>query len=158
MPKQSVYLETTIISYLTARPSRDLIVAARQQITREWWEARSSAFELFVSSIVIREVNEGDVDAVMRRNELLENILSLEPSTESERLTKSLLANNVFPKNAVEDAAHLAIAAVNGIDYLLTWNQKHLANAQLQKRMESVCRDFGVEPPVVCDPEQLMEG
>ena len=155
--KPKVYLETSIISYLTSRPSRDLIIAANQQITQEWWQLRRDAFELFVSELVIQEASAGDKTAAGQRLQALEGIPELKLSEEIVVLAEKLVKDGSLPPNAVEDALHIAIATLNGIDYLLTWNFKHLANATMRYKIEGVCRLLGYEPPVICTPQELME-
>src|SRR5262245_55107615 len=155
--KPRVYLETTIPSYLTAWPSRDLVRAAHQQITREWWESRQD-YELFVSQLVIRECQAGDREAATARLEALEGLPLLEQGVEAESLARALLDGVPLPVRATADALHIATAAVHGMDYLLTWNCTHIANAALRGRIGSVCRDAGFEPPAICTPEELPGG
>jgi predicted nucleic acid-binding protein len=155
--KSKVYLETSIIGYLTSRPSRDLIIAANQQITQEWWQLRRSAFDLYVSELVIQEASAGDKNAAEQRLQALEDIPELKLSEEIVTLAERLIKDGSLPQNAVEDALHIAIATLNGIDYLLTWNFKHLANATMRYKIEGVCRLLGYEPPVICTPQELLE-
>ena len=151
-----VYLETTIPSYLAAKPSRDLIVAAHQQITRDWWENRSR-FDLFISQIVIQEISSGGQEAAAKRLEFTDNIPVLALTDEAESLAAEFISQTAFPKTAVVDAVHVAIAVINGMDYLLTWNCAHIANASLRVKIEQICRSKHYEPPVICTPEELME-
>jgi hypothetical protein len=153
-----VYLETTILSYLTARPSRDVVVAGHQQLTRDWWEQRRSLFDLYVSQLVLREAESGDPDAAERRLTAISGIPLLEISEEATELARGLVERGPIPKKAAADSLHIAIATVNGLEYLLTWNMAHIANAELRPRIERVCRASGYEPPVLCTPEQLMGG
>lgn len=155
--KPKVYLETTIISYFTARPSRDIITAAHQQSTQEWWESRKSNFELFISQIVVQEAGEGDADAVQRRLEMIESVPEIEVTQEAVLLAQALVSDGIVPQKAAADALHLAIATVQGMDYLLTWNLTHLANAVIRNAITNACRQHGYEPPVICTPEELME-
>ena len=155
--KPKVYLETTIPSYLTARPSRDLVTAAHQQITREWWDTRSHAFDLFVSQMVIDEVSAGDPDAAARRLEVLASLSLLDPRTEGADLAQALIEQGPLPIGAAADALHIAIAVVNGMDYLLTWNCTHIANAVLRSQIETVCRSKGFAVPIICTPDELLE-
>jgi hypothetical protein len=155
--KPKVYLETTIISYFAARPSRDIITAAHQQITQEWWEGRRSNFEIYISQIVLQEANEGDKDAVRRRLEMLEAIPEIEVNPEAVALAQVLVSEGLIPQKAAADALHIAIATVQGMDYLLTWNLKHLANATIRNALADACRQHGYEPPVICTPEELLE-
>lgn len=153
-----VYIETTIISYLTARPSRDLIVAAHQQLTTEWWTNRLSEFEIFGSEFVFNEAAAGDQTMAAKRLQILADVPILATNQASLDLAKLLIDGNVIPRNYAEDASHVSIATVHGMDYLLTWNCKHIANAQLQRRLVSICQRAGYEPPVICTPEELMGG
>lgn len=153
----SVYLETTIPSYLTAWPSPELVMAARQQITREWWDSRSRDFELFVSQLVIDEASAGDVKAAARRLAILENIPLLGPQADTQLLVELLIRDLSLPDRAVADAVHIAIAVVNGMDFLLTWYCTHIANAAFRPAIEAACRSFGYQVPVICTPEELMK-
>ena len=150
-----VYLETTIVSYLVAVPSADLIQAAHQQATRNWWAGRNR-FELFVSAVVT-EAGRGAPDAAARRMEALRGIPNLQFGPAVGALARRLMQRGTLPPKARLDAAHVAVAAVNGMDYLLTWNLRHLANAALRGKIEGVCRDAGTVPPIICTPEELME-
>lgn len=153
----SVYLETTIPSYLTAWRSPDLVMAARQQITREWWDDRRQAFDLFVSEVVLFEASAGDPVAAARRLEILDGIPLLEPKEDSDEIVQALVDELALPDRAAADAAHIALCVVNGIDFLLTWNFTHIANAAYRPAIDTVCRSFGYEIPVICSPEELME-
>ena len=154
--KPRVYLETTIPSYLTAWLSRDLVRAAHQQLTREWWEKRREQFELFVSQVVVGECQAGDATAAVERLAILEGLPLLEQTEEATRLAQALLKHVPLPDRAALDALHIALAAVHGMDYLLTWNCTHIANATLREPFESVCRSNGYEPPAICTPEELL--
>ena len=155
---ESVYLETTIISYLSSRPSRDLLVAAHQQITEEWWTSRRHLFECCVSQVVIDEISAGNPEIAKKRMEIINNFGILDVSDEAELLTKRILDDGAIPPREVRDAAHIAVASVNNVDYLLTWNCKHLANAQIIRRISVVCNRHGYNMPVICTPEELMGG
>ncbi len=155
---ESVYLETTLISYLASRPSRDLLVAAHQQTTHEWWTDRRENFECYVSQIVIDEASAGDPEEAKKRVEIINAFPVLEVPEAAELLTSAILASGAIPPRAVRDAAHIAVAAVNDVDYLLTWNCKHLANAQIIRRISVVCNREGYNMPVICTPEELMGG
>jgi predicted nucleic acid-binding protein len=155
--KPKVYLETTIISYFTARPSRDIITAAHQQLTQEWWEGHGSDFDLFVSQIVLQEVHQGDDDAVRRRLEMIAAVPEIEVNPEALSLAQALVADGIVPQKAAADALHISIATVHGMDYLLTWNLKHIANASIRNAINDACRQRGYEPPVICTPEELLE-
>ena len=155
--KPKVYVETSVISYLTARPSRDIIVIANQQATQEWWHERSEQFDLFASQLVVQEAFFGDADAIARRQETLSRCTLLDVTQDAVLLAEKLIEQGAINKKAVEDALHVAVAAVNGIDFLITWNFKHIANAAIRANIELVCRLNGYEPPVICSPLELME-
>jgi hypothetical protein len=157
MTKPSVYVETSIVSYLTARPSRDLIIAAKQTMTREWWLDAPKRFVLVASELVFTEAEAGDADAARARLMALEKVSRLETTEEATSLTRKLLELGAFPREAAADAVHVGIAATNRIDYLLTWNLRHIANATVRSRIERACRQAGSEPPVICTPNELME-
>jgi hypothetical protein len=154
--KPRVYLETTIPSYLTAWPSRDLVRAAHQQITRDWWDRRRAEFELYISQVVLRECQAGDATAAAERLKILQDLPLLEQTEEATRLAQALVERVPLPERAAVDALHVAIAAVHGVDYLLTWNCTHIANATLRDPIESVCRENGYEPPAICTPDELL--
>ncbi|MBL8792327.1 MAG: type II toxin-antitoxin system VapC family toxin [Planctomycetia bacterium] len=154
--KPRVYLETTIPSYLTAWPSRDLVRAAHQQITREWWDRRRPQFELYISQAVLSECQAGDPTAAAERLVVLQDLPLLEQTQAATQLAQSLLDRVPLPERATVDALHVAIAAVHGMDYLLTWNCTHIANATLRAPIEAVCRERGFEPPAICTPDELL--
>ena len=156
--KPKVYLETTIPSYLTGRPSRDVVTAAHQQITRAWWDTRRHAFDLFISQMVLDEAGAGDPEAAAHRLAVLTPLSLLNPHEEEVELAQTLIEHIPLPVSAAADALHIAIAVVNGMDYLLTWNCTHIANAALRARIEAVCRSKGFEAPIICTPEELLEG
>jgi len=153
----TVYVETSIVSYLAARPSRDVITAAHQQLTTQWWATRRSAFRLHISELVVQEASDGDPDAVRRRLDLLEGIPAVAVTADALSFARSLVENRVVPRTAEADALHIAIAAAGGMEYLLTWNCRHIANAQIRGKIEELARLRGFEPPILCTPEELME-
>lgn len=153
----TVYLETTIPSYLAARPSRDLIVSANQKLTHEWW-SRRNRFDLFVSQTVIDEAGAGDAKAAARRLRWLRGLRRLDVTDACLSLGRSLLAGTPIPLTAATDALHVATAAVHRMNYLLTWNCAHIANAAMRPAIEHVCLSAGYNPPVICTPQELMEG
>lgn len=155
--KPWVYVETTIPSYLTAWPSRDVVRAGEQQVTRDWW-ARRDRYELRVSSLVLLECGAGDPDAAAARLAALAGIPVLLQTSEAESLAADLLRGVPLPPQAAADALHIAVAAVHGMAYLVTWNCAHIANATLRPRIEAVCRRSGYEPPVICTPQELPGG
>lgn len=156
MDRKTVYLETSFISYLTSRPSRDLIVAGHQAITREWWDTRRQDFELFTSELVIIEAQRGDADAAEQRLAVLDDLDALDMSPEAEHFAGLLLSQHAVPEKAGEDAAHIAVACVSGMDYLLTWNCKHIANAERFRIIEQLCLEQDYTSPIICTPEELL--
>lgn len=157
MTKQRVYIETTIISYLTARTSKHPIVAGRQALTKEWWDSRRSFFDLVISELVTEEASEGDQGAVRQRLNHLSEIDSLKITGEAVALAEILVNNGPIPKEYGEDALHIALCAVNGVDFLLTWNCRHLANASHRNQLEALVEIQGFRCPAICTPEELME-
>lgn len=155
--KPKVYIETSIVSYLTARPSNDVRVVANQNTTIEWWETRRSSFELFISEFVIAEASLGNPEAAKKRLEAIAGLPELSTANEVRMLANALISEGAIPTKAEVDAFHIAVAAVNGLEYLLTWNCAHIANALMRPRIEAVCRQQGVEPPIICTPQELME-
>ena len=153
----SVYIETTIVSYLTARPSRDLVQRAHQHLTRRWWRTRRPQFDLYVSPPVIQEARGGDSRRAQKRLAVLKGIPLLEPTPEAMRLASALVGAGTVPGQAAMDATHIAIATAHGVGYLLTWNCAHIANAAMRSSIERICREAGYEPPTLCTPEELME-
>jgi len=156
---RSAYIETIVVSYVTARRNqRDLIVAAHQELTREWWERRRRDFTLFASAVVIEEALRGDEMFANARMALIEQMRLADVTPAARQLAAQLLLEAGLPAKANADALHIAICAVNGIDYLLTWNCTHLANAAMIPRVNNICRAVGFEPPYICTPEELMVG
>ena len=154
---ETVYLETTFISYLVALPARDLIVAAHLQVTRDWWQQRRQQFRCVVSPVVIDEISMGDESEIKKRLDLVRPLDVLAASADAEELTQAIMDAGVLPEKAVRDAAHIAVAAVHGVEYLLTWNCRHLANAQISRRIQVVCNSQGFRMPLICTPEELLE-
>jgi predicted nucleic acid-binding protein len=151
-----VYIETSVISYLVARPSRNILAAAWQQVTQEWWDKRRARFELFTSELVLAEAGQGDPDAAQRRSETLQSIPDLEVADEVVALATRLVNEGALPREAMDDAVHIAVAAVHGMDYLLTWNYRHLDNAERKPVVRSVCAIAGYRCPEICTPQELM--
>lgn len=151
-----VYVETTIPSYLTARLSRDLVVAGNQEVTQEWWERERHKHELYISIFVTKEASSGNPDAASKRLALLSGIRVLDANAEASAITAQLIARGALPEKAAQDAAHVGIASAHGMDVLLTWNCAHLANAAILKDVFKIVRDMGYEPPQICTPLELM--
>jgi hypothetical protein len=153
----TLYLETTVIGHLTSWPSSLLQTAAIQQATREWWDDHRHNYDLFVSRFVVDECAAGDSTAAADRLEQIKGIPLLDVTDDVTDLADALLIHVPLPQKAQVDALHVALAGVHGVQYLLTWNCKHIANAVLRPNIERVCRDCGLEPPVICTPHELME-
>jgi hypothetical protein len=155
--KPRVYLETSVISYLASWPSRDLIVAANQQLTQEWWQVRRQDFDSFISQLVIQEASAGDEGAAQRRMQVVADIPLLTLSEDVVNFADRLIKEGPMHQEAMEDSLHIAVATLNGMDYLLTWNFRHIANATIRYKIERVCRLAGYEPPIICTPQELLE-
>lgn len=155
MNRPSVYIETSVVSYLAARPSRDLIVAAHQQLTTDWWHNQREQFRLFVSELVVNEASLGDPEMAARRKMFLSGIDLLEIDDRTMNVAQQFVRSLAVPEKASADALHIAAACVNGVDYLLTWNCKHIANGRMKSRIDMVCRAAGYDPLVICTPEEL---
>jgi predicted nucleic acid-binding protein len=156
--RPKIYVETSVISYLVARRNqRDLLVAANQELTHEWWENRRASVDLYVSAVVLAEAARGDRELASARAAVSSELILLETTRTAISLADALLEKAAVPRNAYEDALHIAIAASAGMDYLLTWNCKHIANAFMIPRVNGVIRGFGFEPPLICTPQQVME-
>lgn len=153
----NVYVETSIISYLTSRPSRDVVTAARQQLTLDWWKSARPGFRVFTSELVVREVSLGDPGSAGLRLAAIEGLPLLELSEGARTIARDLIDRLAIPPGAAIDALHVALAADNGVDFLLTWNCRHIANARSRHLIEHCLRSHGYHPPVLCTPEELME-
>ena len=154
--KAKVYLETTIVSYLTARPSRDVVMAAMIQQTNDWWTQQREKFDLFVAEPVFREAAKGDPEAARRRTEVLRKLELLPATEQSLRLAQSFLTHFAMPAKAADDALHVAIAASHGLGYLLTWNCRHIANVTMRPKLEALCLLENLRCPLICTPPELM--
>jgi predicted nucleic acid-binding protein len=154
--KPKVYLESSLVSYLTSKPSRDIIIASRQQVSQTWWETQRTRFSLYISPLVIQEVGAGDPDAVKKRLSIIRHIPLLEINEETLGLAAHLLKNKAVPEKFTGDALHLAIAAFHHMDYLLTWNYKHLANAEKRNLIVEAIEGIGYNSPIICTPDELM--
>ena len=151
-----IYLETTIPSYLVARPSRDLVTAAHQEITRLWWEKRRTDFALYVSEPVLKEAAAGNETMAQKRMELLASLPVLALTGEILELAESLVVEGPIPRKAAGDALHIAVATVYGCEYLLTWNCRHIANAEMMRVAARLMQRQGFELPSICTPEELL--
>lgn len=155
MSKPTVYVETTVVSYLTAWPSREVIRAAHQELTREWWDVQRPHFDLYASELVVRESKAGDIAAAQERLDAIAQIPLLAITEDATLLAEHLVNRGALPRKAAADALHVAIAAVNRMAYLLTWNCRHLANAAMRDIIEQACTERGQRAPKLCTPEEL---
>jgi len=155
--KPRAYIETTVVSYLTGRTGRNLIIAAHQELTREWWDEVLPVLGGCISDLVLEEASDGDATAAAKRLEALQSIPVLLPGKASIEITEAIMDSGLVPDAYVNDAVHVAIAAANGIEFLVTWNCKHLANAWIRTRLVSLIESLGYRCPVICTPEELME-
>jgi len=153
----TVYVETTVIGTIAARDHRDPVIFARQTVSRDWHATAAARYELRVSDLVVAECSAGDPSAATERLAIIEGLPLLAPNAEAESLTSALLAGDAVPETEPRDAAHIALAAVHGIDFLVTWNFKHILNPHTQHLIERICRENGFPPATICTPEQLME-
>jgi len=151
-----VYIETSFVSYLASRPSRDLVVAGHQLTTRDWWNGSRLQYENCLSQLVLDEAGAGDPQAAADRLAVLRSMSVLETTQAALDLAAELLREGALPEKAADDAVHVSVAAVHAIPYLLTWNCRHLANATMRPVIESVCAAHGYVAPVICTPEQLL--
>lgn len=154
--KPKVYLETTIPSLLTAWPNRDVVVLGQQQATRDWWDQHRHKYELFVSDLGAVESRRGDAVAAREREAVLATCACLNIPETAQELAQRILSSKLMPGNATADALHVAIATVHAMDFLLTWNCRHIANAAVVERVREVCSRAGYQPPVICTPFGLM--
>lgn len=152
----TAYIETTIPSYYTSRPARDVVQISRQSATRRWWDGGCSGFELFTSQEVLDEAGRGDSDQALMRLEMLAEIAVLEFNSEVEELARRLIVAGLVPSSVASDAVHIATASVHGLDFLVTWNFKHIANPHIRARLRQEVALSGHVLPVLCTPEELL--
>ena len=154
---ETVYIETSVVSLLVANPSRDLILAAHQEATREWWNEQRPHYRCVTSDEVVREASFGNPDMSRRRLEALAGMPVLVVTDEVRLLAQDLLAQKVLPPTVIADALHAATASIHRADYVLTWNCRHLANPHLQKQLRSFMAAHGLTLPEICTPVELAE-
>ena len=154
--KPKLYIENSIISYLTSDPSRDIITAARQALTRQWWTEKRLDYELYISEFVVSEAVAGDSDLATRRLAAIADFPEIELTETAAEFAEVLIKEGPLPRTAALDALHIAVAVSGGMNYLLTWNFAHLANATIRNQIERKCRSLGYEPPIICTPEELI--
>jgi len=154
---ETVYIETSIFGYLTARSTENLIIKANMKVTQDWWDTCRCSFILYASEIVQDEAARGDAVLAAQRLNLLQSLMLLDLTEVAIELAQEFLKQSNLPPKASNDALHMALATVYGLDYLLTWNCKHMANAQIQRKLSKISSDLGYELPVICTPYELME-
>ena len=154
---KSVYIETTVVGNIAGRIHSNPLIASRQTVTRTWWSTALERYAIFASELVIDECNAGDPIAAAERLLVLDGISLIQSSPDAESLVDALIDGHAVPASEPRDAAHIAIAAINGIEFLASWNFKHILNPSTTRMIESICRDCGFEPPSLCTPEQLLE-
>ena len=157
MSKPTVYVETTVVGYLTARKQSDAIVAGHQLATKTWWQTARDRFELVVSQIVIDECADSDQIAASERLRAISDLNLVGVTAEVQRLIDALMDKGAVPKTEPEDAAHIALAAAHGVEYLVTWNFRHIANPSMRRKIDDVIGNSGFRPPIMCSPEELLE-
>jgi predicted nucleic acid-binding protein len=155
--KPSIYIETSVISYLTAKLSKDLIVAAHQQVTHEWWENSLKHFSPYISPVVLDEVSKGDKEAAQLRLGKIKEFIILKINDDIKQLSETYYSSLPIPEKAKADTYHLAIASWYNIDFLVTWNCSHLANGFIIRELKKINFNLGVNTPGICTPEELME-
>ena len=153
---QTVYIETSIVSYLRQRPSSQVVVAARQVLTHRWWNYERTNYELVTSQYVIDEASAGDPAEAAERLRSLDGIPLLPLETGIETIANEIISRAILPQTATVDALHIAAVAHHRIQYLLTWNCKHIANARILLRIHDVLADLGIPAPIICTPEEMV--
>jgi len=155
--KESIYIETSVVSYYVSKPSRDIIVLAHQQITSEWWPKAVKRFDVYISEVVVEEAAAGNKESAEQRLNKLKGFPYLALTEKVEKIAQIYMEKLSIPKKALRDAAHLAVASVHNIDYLVTWNCVHLANGEIIKKLLKINEKLSIKTPVICTPEELME-
>lgn len=154
--KPKLYMETSVVSYLTARRTKDLLIAARQLNTHLWWTEKRRQFDIHISRFVWDEASEGDSNQVEQRLKILKPLPWLQVTSDPARLARTFIKNGPLPPRASLDAFHVALAAVHGMHFLATWNLKHINNPAIADEIRETCRSNGFHCPVICTPEELL--
>lgn len=157
MPKKKVYVETTVISDATALPSKDLVLAGRQFVSREWLASAATRYELYSSFLVRKEALKGDMEAARRRMAALSGLQELQADDRAQVLATRLIEGKAVPREFPDDALHIAAAALNEMDYLVSWNFKHITNAKTIPLVKRICEENGYRCPEICTPQMLQE-
>lgn len=157
MTRPTAYIETTVIGHLVGRILADPIVAGRQAVTRQWWPNATTRYRLFVSKVVADECAAGDPDAAKERLAVLDSLEFIATSPAVDELARKLIDDFAVPNTEPRDAVHISLAAVNGLEYWVSWNFQHIVNPTTRSAIERVCRNAGFVPPMICTPDELME-
>lgn len=153
--ENKVYIETSIVSYYTACPSREPIVAAYQEITHEIWPVLQKRYDLYISALAIQEVYRGDQKAAEKRLGVLSAISVLEISQDAQNIADRLIDDNAIPSEYGEGALHVAIASINGMDLLFTGNFSHINTISIKTKIVESIENQGYRPPAICSPDEL---
>ncbi len=154
--KETLYIETSVIGYLTARATQNLIIAANMKITQDWWQNYRNNFDIYISQVVLDEVARGESEMAIKRLETVRDFPLLEISELVDGLASEFMNKSNLPPKASDDAIHIAIATIHRLDYLLTWNCKHIANGHIQKKLREICVSLGYTLPIICTPYELI--
>ena len=154
--KPKLYMETSVVSYLAARPSKDSILAGQQASTHRWWKEKRRNYEIFLSKLVWQEASRGDKTAAERRLKLIQPFRWLQVTAQVMRLAQALIGKKSLPPNAADDATHIALGAVYGMEFLLTWNFTHINNPATEEKVRAICQSHDFHCPVICTPDQLL--
>lgn len=152
-----IYVETTVVGNVAGRVHSNPDVASRQRATRSWWGSAAARYELAISQLVVDECSDGDPTAAQERLDVLRGLTILDITDEARALARTLTAEGAVPQSEPRDALHIAVSAVQRVQYLVTWNFKHIANATMRTKIEQVCRDAGFSPPIICSPPEIPE-
>jgi predicted nucleic acid-binding protein len=155
--KKRVYIETTVVSYFTAQPSRDLLIAGHQEATRELWSRLAEDYETYISALVYEEARRGDPGQSRMRLRAVKPFRMLDIDEDARALAERIISGRAIPGEHPEDALHLAVAAVNGMEILITWNFAHLNNPFTRGRVRQVVESEGYRCPEICSPDELLE-
>lgn len=155
--KSRIYVETSVISYLTARPSRDFLVLARQQMTREFWEQRDALYDAWSSPLVIDEISQGDAQAAAARLQVCANLAMLQINEAAQAFAEELIAKSAVPATEPEDALHIAMATIQQMDYIASWNFAHMVGPAAKFKLQTKISQLGHKPPLIATPEEIYE-
>jgi len=154
--KLKIYLDTSVISYYVKKTEYDILEQAHYQLTRQWWRKFATHHSLFISVFVINEIEKGDKHAAMKRLKAVEGIPILDTSVSVDRLSRIIVKELNIPEKARMDGYHLAVAAMNSQDYIVSWNFKHMANARVRRIYKAICGEEGLVCPDISTPEEML--